>query len=359
MRPTHLNIDVSALTHNIAIAKQYADNKHLLAMVKGNAYGHGVELVCPHIAPLVDGFGVGFIEEALTVNALGLSKPIVIVEGFFSKDELLLCAEHDFQVCIHHNEQLEKLLESKLSKPLTVWLKYDSGMHRLGFSEDGCLGALKKLQSSENVSEIILMSHLACADDKANVNTAVQIEKFQELTSSFNGKKSLANSAATLTCADAHFDIIRPGIMLYGGVPIKGIAAKEFNLRPAMQLISSVMAIREVSHGEGVGYGAHWKASGSRKIATICCGYGDGYPRMLHPDAHVLIQGKKCPLAGQVSMEMITADVTALDDIDIGEQVILWGEGLPCHEVARWAGTIDYELMTRASLRITPKLFEK
>lgn len=356
MRPTAVEIDTQALLHNLSVAKQYAPTSRLMAMVKANAYGHGIDIVCPTLAPKIDSFGVGFVDEAIAVASLGLNKPISILEGFFSLDELHYCSEHDFQVVIHESKQLEQLLNAKLKSPVSVWLKLDSGMHRLGFDEATFHQAYDQLNAHENVKALGLLSHLACADGSKPEHTARQLERYFAETNRYANKKSLAKSAAICAHPDTHLDVIRPGIMLYGGETLVNKTAAELGLQPVMHFNASIIAIRHLAKGEHVGYGATYQVDKPMRLATLSCGYGDGYPRLNHPDAHVLIRGRACPIVGRISMELMTVDVSQVDPLSIGDKAMLWGPGLPCALVASWCNTIDYELMTRATLRVKPQV---
>ncbi len=351
MRQTTVEINLAALTHNVSVIRHFAPTSKLLAVVKGNAYGHGVEAVGQALSPVVDGFGVAFLDEALPLLSLNLKKPIVLLEGFFDSDELIFCSENQLQVVLHNMRQVELLKTTKLKKPLTVWLKVDTGMHRLGVSDKAFLVIYQLLLELPAVGNIIVMSHFSSADNQDSADTPKQISLFNRLTKELGVAKSLANSAGILCWPESHHQIIRPGIMLYGGKALQKRLPKEHGLKPVMTFKSTVIAIREISKGESVGYGGHWQAQKDSRIATLAIGYADGYPRMMHPDAHVLIQCRRCPIVGQVSMDMITVDISNLDNVTIGDEAILFGDDLPCHEVARWCNSIDYDLMTRASLR--------
>lgn len=356
MRPTQVFIDTEALTHNVSIVKQYAPRSKIVAMLKANAYGHGLDIVSETLKNTVDMFGVAFIDEALLLRKLGVKTPVLLAEGFFSRDELPLIEAHDLSVVIHNEWQLNTVLEKPLKKKIKVWLKFDAGMHRLGFAETNFMKAYNALSSCDWVhSSIKLMTHLACASEKKHTHTDAQLKHFFQLTRPLNKPLSIANSAAICSRPESHVEYVRPGIMLYGGAPLKNHSAMSLNLKQVMHFQTEIIALRHCKPGGEVGYDATWRSEKNALIATLPVGYGDGYPRHLKRGACVLIDNIRCPVVGLVSMDMITVDVSQIPHVKIADKVTLWNDNLPCQELAEMADTIDYELFCHASLRVTPQ----
>ncbi len=282
--------------------------------------------------------------------------PILLLEGLFEAAELALAAERDFWVTIDNERQLEWVEQASLARPIRCLLKLDTGMHRLGVMPEQAGIFYRRLRASANArDDIVLSTHFASADDMGSDQTRAQLALFEEACRDLPGERSAANSAGVLAWPASHLDWVRPGYMLYGNSPMVEEHATAGALQPVMTLSSAVISLRNVRTGESVGYGATWVASRPSRIATICVGYGDGYPRLAPNGTPVLVNGRRAPLAGRVSMDMITVDVTDLPDVRIGDEVILWGDGLPLGEVARHAGTIGYELSTRMPAR-TPRI---
>jgi alanine racemase len=357
MRPTKILIDVNALRHNTKIVKDLTRNAKLVAMVKGNAYGHGLSIVTEALQDKVDYFGVAIIDEAVCIREIGIKTPILLAEGFFNQEELYWIEANTVDTVIHSSWQVETLLATPLKKPIRVWLKFDSGMHRLGFHKDGFLKAFQALTRCRWVKNpMVLMTHLASAAKRGDSQTKSQLSYFTQVTSSLPGPKSIANSAAICSLSPGQNDIVRPGIMLYGGSPLIDKTPKELGLKPVMEYTTEVIVVRECQKGKSVGYDATWISDKKSLIATLPVGYADGYPRHIDKDVHVLIRGQKAPVVGHVSMDMLTVDVTHIEGVKRGDKVTLWGRKLPCHEVASRANTIDYDLFCRASMRVTPEI---
>lgn len=351
MRPLVAHIDLAAITHNYALARQCAPGRQALAVVKADAYGHGLEPVVAALSD-ADGFAVACLEEAERVRRVASQARLLLLEGCFAVAEYQRAAELGVDVVLHSAEQAEGLLTSVLPAPLRVWLKLDSGMHRLGFDEAALRHWHARLQAASQVSELNLISHFACADERGNSLTELQLERFLDVLDLPFAQRSLANSAAVLMIPAAHMDWLRPGIMLYGASPFAELSAGELGLRPAMSLRAEVIALREVQAGETVGYGGSWQATHDTRIATVSCGYADGYPRHAPSGTPVWLQGQRVPLAGRVSMDMLCVDVGVLPSVQLGSAVELWGQRLPVDEVARAAGTLGYELLTRVTARV-------
>ncbi len=355
-RPTQALLDLDALRHNLGVARAAAPRSKLMAVVKANAYGHGALTVARTLEPLADALAVAAIEEALALREAGIRAPILLLEGAFSADELELCAAHDFWTMVENERQLGWLESAQLARPLRCWLKVDTGMHRLGVGPQRAAEFHRRLGACANVSgDIVSCTHFASADEPGSAQTERQLALFNATTAGLAGPRSAANSPGVLAWPASHYDWIRPGYMLYGDSPFTQPQASADQLRPVMTLRSEIIALREVPAGESVGYGASWCAQRDSRIATITVGYGDGYPRTAANGTPVLVNGQRVPLAGRVSMDMITVDVTDLPEVALGDEAILWGAGLPVGEVARAAGTIGYELLTRMPPR-TPRL---
>jgi alanine racemase len=355
-------INRQALADNYQVIKQLAPNSKVLAILKANAYGHGLERIASAL-PYADAFGVARIEEALALRACGIVAPIVLLEGFFAPEDLPILAVNDLQTIVHNQQQLDTICQAELAKPLKVWLKIDTGMHRLGINPEQFAAFYQALTASHNVAqELVLMSHFASADELHNQQTEQQIALFTELTKAQHEQKSLANSAAICAWPSSHFDWVRPGLMLYGVSPMLGAHqanAAHYGLAPVMTMQSSLIAMRDIAANEAVGYGAAWRSAKATKIGVIAIGYGDGYPRHAINGTPVLLNGRYVPLVGRVSMDMITVDLGEQAQDKLGDLVILWGEGLPIEKIADCAGTIPYELLCNITRRVKVNVLDQ
>jgi alanine racemase len=347
-------IDVAALQHNLKVVRQRAPRSRVMAVVKANAYGHGLVTVARALAA-ADSFAVARIEEGLSLRAAGISTPVVLLEGIFNREQLEAAAAARFELVVHTPEQIELLRTAQADVAFKVWLKLDSGMNRLGFKGAAFGEAHTALASLPAVvAPVNLFTHMASADLPELPTTAEQLMVFEAATRSLPGERSIANSPALWGFPEAQADWVRPGIMLYGVSPFQGSNGADHGLRPAMTLQSRVIAVKDVSVGEQVGYGGDWTAIRPSRLVIAAVGYGDGYPRGLESGTPVLVNGERAALAGRVSMDMIAIDVTDLKRIpQLGDPVILWGEGLPVEEVALWAQTRAYELLTRITQRVS------
>jgi alanine racemase len=355
-RPNQARIDLGALRHNLGVARDLAPRSKVMAVVKANAYGHGAVTVSRQLDPLVDALAVACPEEAVELRDAGVASPILLLEGVFEASELAIAAELGLWVTIENERQLRWLEEAALPAPVTCWLKVDTGMHRLGVAPERVGEFHSRLTSSGNVrDEVVLSTHFASADDLQSPQTMDQMALFDRSCASLHGERSAANSPGLLGWPDSHYDWVRPGYMLYGNSPFSEPHPNAERLQPVMTLTSAVISLRDVPAGETVGYGATWTAPRAARIATVTIGYGDGYPRLAPNGTPVLVKGRRAPLAGRVSMDMITVDVTDIPEVEVGDEVVLWGEGLPAGEVAKHAGTIGYELTTRMPAR-TPRV---
>ena len=351
-RPTQARIDTEALCHNAQVARTLAPASKLMAVVKANAYGHGAVNVGRALAEAVDALAVASLEEAVELRDADIKLPILLLQGVFESRELGVAAGLGLWVTLQNEDQLQWLEEANLPAQLTCWLKVDTGMNRLGVAPEAAGTFLQRIEGSGKCHEdVVLCTHFAAADNPADAATDLQIQRFNQLN--LPGERSAANSAALLAWPEAHYDWVRPGYMLYGHSPLVIPHDSASGLRPVMTLTSEIIALRDVDAGESVGYGGTWVAARPSRIATVAIGYGDGYPRQARNGTPVLVRGQRAGLAGRVSMDMITVDVTDVPDTALGEEVVLWGADLPLDEVAAHAGTIGYELTTRMPARVS------
>lgn len=357
MRETWLTLDREALRHNVSVLRAAMPGSRLLAMVKADAYGHGVATLAPWLQDQVDAFGVAFLDEAMALRQRGITMPIAVLEGVFSPLELAAARAAELQLVVHSPEQVELLRTAPSGQAIMVWLKVNTGMNRLGLRPVEALKAWRVLRGLDCVSRVGLMTHFAAADELASKQTDIQLGRFrglQEVLAAEQGgpvEDSLANSAAILGWPEARATWMRPGIALYGSSPFAERTADDFGLQPVMTLRSRLIAVHRVPAGESVGYGATWTAPVDTRIGVVAIGYGDGYPRHARSGTPVLVNGQRCWLVGRVSMDMITVDLGATP-AKPGDEAVLWGRGLPVDEVAQSAGTISYELFCRLTPRV-------
>ncbi|QDF76564.1 MULTISPECIES: alanine racemase [Shewanella] len=345
-------ISGDALKSNLQRLRQLAPQSKVMAVVKANGYGHGLLNVAKCLKS-ADGFGLARLEEALELRAGGVMAKLLLLEGFFRASDVATLVEHDIDTVVHHESQLEMLEAAELTKPVTVWMKIDTGMHRLGFTLDQFEAIYQRLMACPNVAKPIhLMTHFACADEPDNSATAEQARRFTQLTKALPGDRTLANSAATLYWPTTQADWIRPGIALYGVSPVVGDLGRNHGLEPAMELVSQLIAVRDHKAGDPVGYGSYWHAKQDTKLGVVAIGYGDGYPRNAPEGTPVWVNGRLVPVVGRVSMDMFTVDL-GIDATDkVGDTAVLWGKALPVEEVAEHIGTIAYELVTKLTPRV-------
>jgi alanine racemase len=346
-------IDSSALRHNLSVVRKQAPRSKVMAVIKANAYGHGI---VPSARALIgaDAFGVARLSEALALRENGLGQPIVLLEGVFSLEELNAAATHSLEIVVHSFEQLALLRSWHGTRQLHAWLKVDTGMNRLGFRLSDFPSAWQQLHACTSIAAMPrLMTHLACADERANAVTQGQLAKFHAVADTLRLERSAANSAGLLAWPDARMEWVRPGLMLYGISPFADALAKDFALRPAMTLLTPLIAIRNVEAAESVGYGGTWTATHASRIGIAAIGYGDGYPRQIGSGSPVLVNNIECSIAGRVSMDMIAVDLANVPSPKVGDEVTLWGEGMPVERMAACAGTIPYELVCGISQRVT------
>lgn len=349
-------VDAAALRHNLRQVRTAAPDARVMAVIKANAYGHGL---LPAARALVeaDGFAVARLGEGLALRAAGLTNRILLLEGVFSPEQLAAAAQARFELMVHSFEQLELLEALTGDAQVTAWIKVDSGMNRLGFRLDEFDAAYERLRRNEHVhADPTLVTHLASADDRRDPKTRQQLDAFAAATAGLAGTRSIANSAGVLAWPAARADWVRPGLMLYGASPFPSGTGAELGLRPAMTLRTQVIAVKHVRAGETVGYGGSWTAARNTRMAVVAAGYGDGYPRSIAAGAPVQIGGRRAPLIGRVSMDMLTVDVTDLPAVSVGDPVVLWGSEIPVEEVAAHAGAIAWDLLCGVSERVPLEL---
>ncbi len=347
-------IDLPALRRNYALARCRADGRQVWPVVKADAYGHGMFEVARALAD-ADGFCVADLDEGLQLRVAGITQPILVIQGVHSGAGLAAAAEAGLTLGVHGTEQLE-LIEKDASKlasgSLRLWLKIETGMHRLGLEAEKTLEAQDRLSGLAAVAELGLMTHFACADSADHPLTEAQATAFGRVALSAKGPTSACNSAALLTGCYRNDTVVRPGIMLYGASPLLGRSAAGLELAPVMTLHSRILAVKEVPAGCSVGYGASWTASEDTRIGIVAVGYGDGYPRHAPSGTPVRVDGCEVHTLGRVSMDSLTVDLRRAAQVRVGDEVVLWGQGLAVDEVATAAGTIGYELLTGVSSRV-------
>lgn len=351
-RATTLHLNLEALTHNLQRVQSAAPSCRIAAAVKANGYGHGLRRVATALAD-ADAFAVASLEEALELRDAAMQQRIILLEGVYEASELSECATQALDIALHHLDQVRMLECTHLERPLRVWLKIDTGMHRLGL-DVGLVPAIfeRLLQCAAVAPAIGFMSHLACADERDSAATVQQLQLFQQATADLPGARSLANSAGILRWPSTHFDWVRPGIMLYGASPFPDTVAADEGLRPVMTLSTRLIAIKRLRAGDAVGYGGTWTCPEDMMVGVAAVGYGDGYPRHVPSGTPVLVNGREAALLGRVSMDMISVDLRQHPDANIGDPVVLWGEGLPIERIAKAATTIPYTLTCGITERV-------
>lgn len=346
-RALKLNIDPSAIKHNLNHIKRLVPSQKILAMVKADAYGHRLSNVLESLKQ-ADGFGVACLEEAIALRCLAdKTQPIFLMEGIFTPQEIETALQLNCICVIHCQEQLQWLID--LAKTIAIWVKVDTGMNRLGFDPTVLPDVLEKIKNTKHINLLGVMSHFSDADNVVNPKTSNQIALFDDLqTKYFNSKSiatSLANSAGVFAYPEAHKDWVRPGLALYGVSPFIGKTGVDHGLLPAMSLTTEIIAISEVRKGEQIGYSSKHVCEKDTLVGIAAVGYGDGYPRNVASTMPVLVKNTKTRVLGNVSMDMMAVDLTPVDNPAIGDDVTLWGENLPVEELACCLGTIPYELL--------------
>lgn len=354
MRPARALIDLQALRHNYQLAREVTGAK-ALAVIKADAYGHGAVRCAQALEAEADGFAVACIEEALELRAAGIRAPILLLEGFFEADELPLIVEHDFWCVVHSLWQLDAIEQATLAKPIQVWLKLDTGMHRVGLHPSEYKNAYQRLQASGKVAKIVLMSHFARADELDSLRSVEQVAVFLAARDDLSAEVSLRNSPAILGWPSVPSDWVRPGLMLYGATPFEQDHPLAARLQPVMTVESKVICVRELPAGEPVGYGAKFITSKPMRIGVVAMGYADGYPRHAPTGTPVLVAGQRSQLLGRVSMDMLCIDLTDVPDAGLGSTVELWGKNILASELAEKAETIPYQIF--CNLKRVPRLY--
>jgi len=346
-------INLDALRHNFRLVRSLASESPVFAVIKANAYGHGMLAVAKALQDLSEGFALARVEEAVQLRQQGLSQRLLVMSGLMHPAEYALALQHQLELVLHDVSQLEMLaqVQASAAAPVGVWVKIDTGMHRLGFHPDVVDTVLATVAAMPHIRLVGVMSHLANADDPADALTTTQLACF----ASFVGKApecSLANSAAILAWPATHLGWLRPGIMLYGATPFLQGTGAEQRLQPVMTLRTRLIALHHRRKGDAIGYGSSWSCPDAMTVGVAAIGYGDGYPRHAPSGTPVLVNGQRAAVAGRVSMDLLTLDLRQVPDAAVGDQVVLWGEGLPVEEVASHVGTISYELLCRPTGRV-------
>lgn len=354
-----VTIDTDALRHNLEVIRGLAPKSRVMAVIKANAYGHGL-IAAARALDGADALAVARVDEGLALRAAGIKTPIVLLEGVMNAEQLQAAAAADFELVVHTPEQIELLRAAARGAGFKVWLKLDSGMNRLGFKGEAFLSAHAALSASAALkAPVNLITHLASADMPELPTTAEQLMVFSAATRGLAGERSVASSAALLGFPDSRFDWVRPGLLLYGISPLRDSTGADHGLRPVMTLRSRVIAVKDLGVGDQVGYGGDWTATRPTRLAIAAVGYGDGYPRSASSGTPVLINGEHAALAGRVSMDMIGIDTTDVQrPPKVGDPIVLWGEGLPVEEIAIWAETIPYTLVCGIAQRVAVTLRE-
>jgi alanine racemase len=319
-------------------------------VVKANAYGHGLARVFPGLRA-TDGFGLLDLEEAVKLRELGWAGPILLLEGFFRPTDIDVIDRYSLTTVVHSDEQMRMLEMARLSKPVNIQLKMNSGMNRLGYTPEKYRAAWERARACPGIGQITLMTHFSDADTPRGI--AEQMATFERGAQGIAGTRSLANSAATLWHPAAQFDWVRPGIMLYGASP-SGMASmiEGVGLQPAMTLASELIGTQSVAEGQAVGYGSAFTARKPMRVGVVACGYADGYPRIAPENTPVIVEGVRTRVVGRVSMDMLTVDLTPVPSAGVGARVELWGTNLPIDDVAQACGTVGYELMCAVAPRV-------
>jgi alanine racemase len=353
MRPSRAIVRLDAIRHNLAAARRFAPASRNIPVIKANAYGHGAIEVAHALGDDAPAFAVAVMDEAIELRKAGIEHPILVLQGCNHREDVDEAAARQFWLMLHDRGQVERVVRSRPAAPLTAWLKVDTGMHRLGLNTGEAARALQELSAADHVSDPpVLCTHLACADEPDRPVTRDQVSFFRAFAEPLGLPLSIANSAGIIHWPETHADWNRPGIMLYGSRPSAEFGNEAGLLQPAMTLQSELIAVREIAAGEGVGYGHRWKAREPARIGTITIGYADGYPRHAPSGTPVLVNGIRVPLVGTVSMDMITVDLSGVENAKPGDPVELWGDNLGVDEVAESAGTIGYELLAGLTRRV-------
>ena len=353
MRPTSAHIRLDAIVNNYLLARRLAPASQSMAVIKANAYGHGLVEVARALAPEVPAFAVAFMDEAVRLRGAGINKPIAVLQGPTNAADIAEAAAKNFWLLLHHQDQLDWVVASSCPGPVRIWLKVETGMHRLGFTPQMLDQVCEDLLKLPNVDrDLVLCTQPACADDLENPMTNQQLAIMQACARKYHLGMSVANSAAIMAWPDTHAEWNRPGYMLYGNSPMGAYDSDSSGLQPAMTMKSEIVTVKKLVAGEGAGYGQNWVADKDTVTGTVAIGYGDGYPRHAPNGTPVLVNGQRAKLVGRVSMDLISVDLTRVENVKVGDPVELWGEQLSVNEVAAFAGTIGYELLAGLTGRV-------
>jgi alanine racemase len=345
-------IDLSALCHNLQRVREAAPQSRIMAVIKADGYGHGMLRVARALQD-ADALAVARVNEGVRLREAGEGRPITVLEGFFDQADLEAAASHDLEPVIHEAGQITRLEQNPPANPVACWLKLDTGMHRLGMPPDTAAEAFRRLSDCAAVKgRVRLMTHLANADDTGDPATDRQLQLFRKLVQDLGTEACSANSGGLLGWKETHSEWVRPGIMLYGASPFLDHTGEDDGLLPVMTLRSRVIAVNRYRKGDRIGYGGSWSCPEDMPIGVVAIGYGDGYPRHAAAGTPVLINGRRVPLVGRVSMDSITVDLRTQPGVKVGDPVVLWGRGLPIEEIARAADTISYQLLCCITSRV-------
>jgi len=341
-----VEIDLDALSHNFNRVREYAPGSQVMAVIKANAYGHGMLAVADQLTN-AEMFAVAMPSEAYALRAAGCTKPILVLHGFSNVHELQQFSALNLSSAVFQQSQLGTLLDHTLAKPIDAWIKVDTGMHRLGIPVDQVDGYFGQLRNSKNVANVFVMSHFASSEDIDNPSNYNQLSDFFKVTNDIDAECSMANSAAIIKIPKSHFEVVRPGIMLYGSSPFPDISASDLGLQAVMQFESVLIDIKQVLAGEPIGYGGTYTSDTDITVGIVAAGYGDGYPRHARNGAPVWLNNQRCDLLGRVSMDSLCINLSGID-ARVGDRVVLWGKELTVDEVARASDSIAYELLCNA-----------
>lgn len=345
-RRANIKINLSALSHNLKKVREFAPASKVMAVIKANAYGHGM-LAAAEQLDAADMFAVAMPAEAHALRAAGCTKPVIVLHGFSNHEELELFSELNLSSVVHQQQQLDMLVSHPLSRAIDVWIKADTGMNRLGISCDLVDAFYAQLQNCQNVKDVFLMSHFANAEDVGSEININQLNAFLKVKSSIEVASSMANSAAIMQLPESHFEVVRPGIMLYGSSPLPHQSADELGLRAVMQFESMLIDIKVVKAGQSIGYGGTFTCAEDTTIGVVAAGYGDGYPRHAKTGTPIWLNGQRCDLLGRVSMDSLCINLDGIN-ASIGDRVVLWGEELSVDAVSVASDSISYQLLCNA-----------
>ncbi len=352
-RKTLCTLSTANLLHNLEVLRSKTPRAKIMAMVKANAYGHGIRSVSQRLNDYIDALGVASIDEAMALRQAKVDAPITLIEGVFAPEELTLASQQGFSVVFHSDHQIHWLKQTTPPLKLHAWLKINTGMGRLGFSPEKAAEAMETLAGMAAINGPVgIMSHFACADEPEQPMNKYQIETFRRFAEKYPGEKSLCNSAGLFAFPDVHYDWVRPGLALYGASPLANCSAKSLGLKPVMTFQTEIIAIQKFRRGDDIGYGASYKCPEDMLVGIAAVGYGDGYPRLVQDHAFVLIDKEPCPIIGRVAMDMAAIDLRSCPNIAVGDKVTLWGDGLPVENLADASDRVSYDLLTGVQNRV-------